>query len=243
MKIKPLIICHSIIALLLITFFWPFTRAYWDVLDLACFKFLNSTLVGHPKWQLFWALTNHKLTDWVEDLVFISFFAVAIRAAPRGQRLQRAAQFLFTILYAACIIFFVNRMLFREHLDIPRSSPTLVVQDCVRLSDEIPWMKIKDDASSSFPGDHGTTLFLFAASYAFYSGRKFGFYAFLYAAFRTLPRLIAGAHWATDVLIGSSVITLFYLSWAFCTPLHLWVTERFEAFLKLFSRKKEPARP
>jgi len=237
MKLKPLILCHVGILLLLGTFFWPPARAVWDWCDTALFKLLNGTLEDRPRWQLFWALANHKLADWFEDAVFIAFFVLAVRAAPRGERLRRSAQFVFCILYAALIIFFVNRVLFREHLDIPRDSPTLVVSPCVRLSDEITWMSIKDDATSSFPGDHATTLLLFAASYAFYSGRRLGAWAAAYTVFRALPRLIAGAHWFSDVAVGSGAIALFFLGWAFYTPLHTWAVGWIEAFFLLFTRR------
>lgn len=243
MKIKPLLFCHLAIFLLLGSFFWSTTRAYWDALDVACFKLLNGTLEGRPQWQLFWALANHKLTDWIEDLVFIAFFAISIRAAPKSLRLQKAAQFVFLVLFAATIIYSVNRVLFRKNLHIPRDSPTLVVSNSVRLSDEIHWFHIKDDATSSFPGDHATTLLLFAAGYAFYSGRKLGFYACLYAVFRSLPRLIAGAHWLTDIVIGSSTITLFFLSWAFCTPFAAFAAGRLETFFRLFQRKLDKREP
>lgn len=239
MKLKTLALCNLGVILLLGSFFSPMTRVYWDMLDIGCFKLLNTTLEGHPKWQLFWALVNHKLTDWIEDFVFITFFILAIRAVPKNLRVQKVAQFLFLVLYAATIIYFVNRVLFREHFDIPRDSPTLVVSPCVRLSDEIPWLHIKDDATSSFPGDHATTLLFFAAGYTFYTGRKLGLYAYLYAFFRIIPRLIAGAHWLTDITIGSAPIVLFFLSWAFCTPFASLATKQIETFFSLFRRKKE----
>lgn len=233
MKWKPLIFCHLAAILLVVSYFTHF----WDAIDLNLFKWLNSTLEDRPKWQYFWALANHKLTDWVEDIVFIAFFAVAVVRSP--ERMKKTAQFIFTILYAALIIYFINRILFREYLEIPRESPSLVVKDCIRLSDEIPSMSIKDYSTSSFPGDHATTLVLFAASYTFYAGRKLGAWAWGYAAFRALPRLIAGAHWLSDIMIGSGAISLFFLSWAFCTPLHVYATYYIERIMNLCRRQKK----
>lgn len=238
MKIKPLLFVHLAILILAGTFFWPVTRPLWDALDLSVFKTLNGTLKGHHYAQVFWALINHQLTDWVEDLVFIAFFVIAIRAAPRGEKLRRTAQCIFLLLYAACIIFFVNRMLFRESFDIPRNSPTLVVSHCTRISDEIFWLKVKDDSTSSFPGDHATTLLLFAGGYTLIAGWRLGRYACLYALFRALPRLIAGAHWFTDIAVGSLSITLFFLAWGYLTPLHIWMTSAIESFLRLFTIKR-----
>ncbi|MBS0615952.1 MAG: phosphatase PAP2 family protein [Verrucomicrobia bacterium] len=238
MKLKPLLFCHLVIAILLGTFFWPATRPFWDAIDLSVFKTLNGTLKHHHYLQVFWALINHQLTDWIEDLVFITFFVLAIRAAPRGERLRRTAQCLFLLLFAACVIFFVNRMLFRESFDIPRDSPTIVVPHATRISDEVFWLKIKDDSTSSFPGDHATTLLLFAGGYTLIAGWRLGRWAFLYALFRALPRLIAGAHWFTDIAVGSMSITLFFLGWAYLTPIHVWGTRAIETFLRLFTRRQ-----
>ena len=34
-----------------------------------------------------------------------------------------------------------------------------------------------------------------------------------------LPRLVAGAHWISDDLVGGLVLTLLALAWGYCTPL------------------------
>ena len=238
MRLKPLLYCHLVILFLMGTFFWAPTRVYWDILDVAVFKFLNGTLKGNLGLQTFWALANHKLTDWVEDFIFIAFFGLAIYQAGRGARLRKASQFVFCILFAATMLYGVNKVLFREHLKIPRPSPSLVVTPCIRVSDNIPWLKTKERAGSSFPGDHATTVIFFAVSYTFFAGRRLGAYAIVYALIRTLPRLIIGAHWFTDVFVGSGVIVLFFSSWALCTPFHFWVTNWIESFLKMFSYRR-----
>jgi membrane-associated phospholipid phosphatase len=200
---------------------------------------INSTLENRPTWQLFWAMANHKLADWIEDLVVLGFFIAYVRAAHKSLRLHRVSQLIFCVVYIAAIIYFVNRMIFRENLNIPRLSPTLVVDDSIRLSREIPWMKIKDDSSKSFPGDHGTTALLFASSFAFLAGWRLGILAALYAAFLCMPRLITGAHWLSDVVVGSGTITIVFLSWAFCTPLFARFTSACERFFhRVASLKK-----
>ncbi len=239
MKWKPLLLCHLAIAVLLGSFLWPATRALWEIFDIAVFKFLNHTLVGHPWVQVFWAFVNHKRVDLVEDAVFLLFFILAIKAAPKKNRLRRSAEFLFCILLAGSIIYFVNRTLLRNHVLIPRESPSLVVAPCIRLSEEVPWLLVKDETIASFPGDHATTLLLFTVLYTFFAGRKLGFYALLYAVFRILPRLIVGAHWFSDVVVGSGCLVLFFLSFALCTPFHTWMIDRIEKFLNLWRKKHE----
>lgn len=234
-NLKILLLCHLAIAFLLGTFFWPETRVYWDKLDLACFQFLNGTLEGHRTWQVFWALANHKNADWVEDVVILGFFMTYIRAAHKSFRPRRIAELIFFILYTAAIIYFVNKTIFRETLDIHRASPTLVVDSCFRLSEAIPWLEIKDYATRSFPGDHATTAILFAANIFYFAGWRMGAVASLYALLLCLPRLFTGAHWFSDIFIGSGCIIIFCLSWAFCTPLYSLFISLLE---KPFSRKR-----
>ncbi|HEX2579111.1 MAG TPA: phosphatase PAP2 family protein, partial [Rhabdochlamydiaceae bacterium] len=194
----------------------------------AIFKFLNQSLEGHPWIQIFWATVNHKKADLVEDGVFLLFFILAIRAAPKEKRMRRTAEFIFCILLAGSLIYFVNRTLLSKSHSIHRESPSLVITPCVRLSQEIPWMVIKDKTVNCFPGDHATTLLFFTVLYTFYAGRKLGTIASLYALFRILPRLIVGAHWASDIIVGSSCLVLFFLSLALCTPFHLWCIDKIE---------------
>ncbi len=235
-KLKILLLWHLIGALLFASLFWPVTAAYWKVIDIAFFKMINSTLRDRPNWQLFWALANHKLADWVEDFCVLGFFIAYVRQAHKSLRLRKVSELLFCILYIAAIIYYVNRWFFRENYSIPRPSPTLVVDDSVRLSKEISWMKIKDDSSKCFPGDHGTTALLFAASFTILAGWRLGVLASLYAAFLCMPRLITGAHWLSDVVVGSGTITIIFLSWAFCSPLFTRFTNGCERLFKKIAK-------
>ena len=233
-KLKGLLLCHVIGALLFASLFWPVTKMVWDAIDVAFFKFINSTLRNHPNWQLFWAFANHKIADWIEDLCVLCFFIAYVRNGLKSLRKRKIAELLFCVLYIGSILYFINRILFRENLDIPRLSPTLVVDDSVRLSEEISWMSVKDDSSKSFPGDHGTTALLFAASFTYLAGWRMGVLACLYGAFLCMPRLITGAHWLSDVIVGSGTITIICLSWAFCSPLFARFTAACERLFGIF---------
>ena len=216
--------------------FLPWTQKVWQIIDISFFKWINQSLLDRPLWQLFWALANHKLADWVTDVCILCFFIIYVRRAPKGLRLKRVAQLLFFIFYIAAIIYFVNGMFFREHWTLPRLSPTRVIENSVRLSHEIPWMKIKDGSSQSFPGDHGTTALLFAASFTYLAGWRLGILSCFYAAFLCMPRLITGAHWLSDIVVGSGSITLLFLAWALYTPLFSRATDLFERFLAWIGR-------
>lgn len=240
MRWKPLLISFGIIAFLCGTFFSPWTQPLWESLDLAIFKFLNSMLKDNKFLQYFWATVNHKRMDLVEDAVFILFFIWGIKSAPKGERWKKTAQFLFCILIAACVIGFVNRNYLRFNVPFPRESPSLVVSPCVRITDEIPWKDLKDETIASFPGDHATTLLLFGLLFSAFVPRRLAACAWVYVVFRILPRLIVGAHWFSDVAVGSVTIALFFASCFLYTPLGRVIIDAIEKVGIRWRPKKTP---
>jgi len=234
MKIKTLFICHLCIAFLLGTFLWPVTKVYWDLLDLFFFRLLNDPLENNKLLQYFWAFSNHKAADWIEDIVFFIFFYLYVSTPSEKNKLRKVAELSFCVLLIAFIIFFINKTFFREQVRILRDSPTLLIDQCVRLSYEIPWLSIKDTSPKCFPADHATTALLFAFTYSFLMRHRLSILACLYSIYLCLPRMATGAHWLSDVLVGSGTIALFFLSWAYCTPVHQNIVDYLERFLRLF---------
>ena len=131
----------------------------------------------------------------------------------------------------------VNGILFPEFIHIPRKSPTMVDKTAFRLSSVIDWITVKDHSRKSFPGDHATTAVLFTWMIFYLMGWRKGLLAIFYAVFFCLPRLITGAHWLTDVLIGSGSIATVMSSIAFGTPLANTSINLLEKGLKKLSRR------
>jgi len=236
-RLKPLLITHLLIAVGFITLFSPLTHGFWQAIDLYFFKMLNNTLHWARPWQVLWALANHKYADWIEDIVIIIFSYMYIRNGVKEQKLYRISQILFILLYSAFIIAFVNKTVFHDWIKISRDSPTLVVDSCIKLSEHISWLKIKDGSTKSFPGDHATTAIIFGATFIYLGSRKMKIFASIYAVFLCLPRMILGAHWLTDVIIGSGSIALFFLIWAVCSPISERSIKAIERCLNLFRKK------
>lgn len=236
---RKLFISHVIVLLLALSFIAPLTTFLWDMIDIFCFRMLNEPLRSSVAWQVVWGLANHKWADWVHDLVFLILIIAAVRSFPKEERPRKIAEFIFLLLYIAAIIFFVNRVLFREHLQLERISPTLALANPVKMSQVISWLKLKHTSTRSFPGDHATTAILFALGYAYYAPRKLAIFGFLYGGLICLPRLVAGAHWASDILVGSLSIALICLSWAFYSPLGCKIICYIEKILKRFVRAYE----
>lgn len=238
MNYKKLLIPLLIVFVAWITWLTPATRPAWDFLDQKTFQFLNRWVHYSPFWQNFWAFTGTRAMDWIHDVVMLLFFFFSIKWASQALKMRKVAELIFSILFIAFVICMVNGVLFPEFIHMPRKSPTMVDKEAFRLGSVIEWAKIKDHSRKSFPGDHATTATLFACLIFHLMGKRAGLVATLYALFFCLPRLIAGAHWLTDNLIGSASIAIVFTSLAFGTPFANWVITMLEKGLLKLRRNK-----
>ncbi len=206
------------IILLVSSLLFPPTRHLWDLVDQKLFLFLNSWIATNKFSQNFWAIINYKRFDWVHDIIFLTFFAIFIKQAPKGERLNRILQLLFAVAFIALIIL-VSKHLFSTIFHIPRDSPSLYFPDCTRLSEEVTWLRVKDYSRSSFPSGHGITACFFVGIVHILMSARMGLFAIFYAIFFILPRLIVGSHWLSDTLVGSASIAILSLAVGYCTPL------------------------
>jgi membrane-associated phospholipid phosphatase len=244
-NLRALLLSHAIILAILTIVLFPYTRNILSALDRWCFYALNGSLDGSPSWQLFWALANHKVADWIHDTVFLGLIILAVLAVPKRERLQKIAQFIFSGICIAAVIYWINRGLFRENPACGRLSPSLELPDAIRLSPIFPTLHVKDASSQSFPGDHATTALLFGLYYHYYAHKKLALLGWLYAILICLPRLVVGAHWLSDVVIGSGSIALFFSSWVLYSPLGFYATGLIERLLRgckqwIWHRYSEP---
>jgi membrane-associated phospholipid phosphatase len=206
----------SIAALLLFSKFTPPFDAMWQQLDMAVFRATNASLSWGSAWQWLWGITNHRAFDAVGGgffLVIFCWFIYRGRGEERGRRLA-AGGFIFA--WTVMVLDISSDWVFNFH----HPSPTLSVPDAVRLSELVPNFKLKDSSGGSFPGDHGTALIMFAAMTGYYAGRRLGMLAAAGAVLFALPRLMSGAHWLSDIAVGSVSVALVALSLALATPLH-----------------------
>lgn len=237
MNYKKLLIPLLVVFVAWVTWLTPATRPAWDFLDQKTFQFLNRWVHHNAFWQNFWAFTGTRAMDWIHDVVMLLVFFFSIKWASQALKMRKVAELIFSVLFIAFVICMVNGILFPEFIHIPRKSPTMVDKEAFRLGSVIDWAKIKDHSRKSFPGDHATTATLFACLIFHIMGKRAGFGATLYAIFFCLPRLIAGAHWLTDNLIGSASIAIIFTSLAFGTPFANWVITMIENKLLKMGRK------
>ncbi len=219
-RIKQLILAHLlVIGLVSSIFYLPLYNLIWKSLDEGCFRFLSQSVVGSPFWQNFWAIANHRIGDAIEDVFFAIFFVWLIKVTPQGEKLKKSAEFLFLALLTTAVVLLANNLLFKQIIHIKRFSPSLILESLPRLCDSVSWIKVKGGSKASFPSDHATTAVMFVVDFLLISrNRLLTWSVCLYGAFLCCPRMVAGAHWLTDILCGSVSVVLIVFGWALFTP-------------------------
>lgn len=183
---------------------------FWKDLDAAVFFFFNERLVKGSAWLTVTAYTNLRIFDVIAfaamALVFLRYF---VKQPPEGRRKMISMGVL--MLLSAVVIKQCGRFLPIEH-----ASPSLSFENINRLTALVD-ISTKDSSGNSFPGDHGVMLMIFTA----FLGCYFGWLAFLAGAtlviIFSMPRIASGAHWFSDVYVGSLGICLITMSWLLFT--------------------------
>jgi membrane-associated phospholipid phosphatase len=124
-------------------------------------------------------------------------------------------------------------------LPVKHPSPTLTFDNINRVS-ELTGIPTKDASGDSFPGDHGMMLIIFSCFMLRYFGRGAFAIALLITLVFSLPRVMIGAHWFTDIAVGSLSVVLVGASWVLMTPCSDWIVDRLN---RLLPGKHRPSQP
>lgn len=184
----------------------------WDRWDLATFRLVNGWLGESSRWADLVAITNHRLFD-LAVLACMGGILAACFFQLQGRERHRLVAMGVVMLLGALLI---NQ--FGHLLPISRPSPTLMVAGALRVS-ELSQIPTKDSAGDSFPGDHALFLMIFAGFALRYLPRWAGIVAVLMVPLFSAPRILAGAHWLTDVYVGALSLALLCLPPLLLTPL------------------------
>ena len=216
---KKLLKSLLIFSLIIISWFAGPTNRLWDLLDVNCAKSFNYLFVHSRVWQSIAIFFNSRSADWIFDIVMIVFFAISFRK----NRTRSLTTLLLAITICAAIqvtnfrVF--SRRIVPNTFQYQRKSPSITLANFVRVQDLIPNCKTKDSSEHCFPGDHATTCALFVIASTILYGRIYGTAAFFSSLPILLARCFVGAHWISDIIVGSYAMALLYLSLLFYTPL------------------------
>ncbi|GAB5071452.1 phosphatase PAP2 family protein [Citrobacter sedlakii] len=198
---------------LFMSWYLPAQHGIWSTADSSIFHFFNQRLVESRAFLWLVALTNNRAFDGCSLLamgcLMLSFW---LKETPAGRR--RIVMTGLVMLLTAVILNQLGQAL----LPVKRASPTLSFEHIYRVS-ELLHIPTKDASRDSFPGDHGMMLLIFAAFMLRYFGKTAGAIGLLIALVFAFPRVMIGAHWLTDIVVGSLTVVLIGLPWCLMTPL------------------------
>lgn len=235
---KRIVYAHVAVFLLLATWIIPPFSTLWTHIDYHAFRFFNSWIAESFLSQQFWGFASTHTFDWIHDVIMFFFLLPYLKNGPKAEMAKRISSVLYLVLATGLTISVVNKTIFPQAFNIKRSSPSAIYEDAVRLKDKVEWVRVKDKSSRSYPGDHGATACAFGYTIFFLMGWRRGLLISPYVFFFCLPRLIAGAHWITDIVMGSLCIMIISLTWATSTPFYQFATQKMAAGLQyLFNRR------
>ncbi len=191
-RVPALVVLQLAALALLATWLWPPLRATWDRLDAATFALVMLAVLIRG------------------GLVF---------AAGRMREAFYAFAAILVLLLAIRTAVFSPLV---AHFHWQRASPSLTVKGAVLISELFPgWqglLHVKDSSGRAFPGDHASVLMLWALFVSAFAGGWRRWLVWSLAALFMLPRVVAGAHWLSDVLVGGTFLALTTIAWGLCTP-------------------------
>ena len=222
----PLILLINAAGLaLFLSWYIPVNHGFWSFLDANIFHFFNQKLVESRAFLWLVAITNNRAFDGCALLamgcLMLSFW---LKETPAGRR--RIIIIGLVMLLSAVVV----NQLGQAFIPVKRASPTLTLENIHRVSDLLH-IPTKDASKDSFPGDHGMMLLIFSAFMLRYFGKVAGFIALIIFVVFAFPRVMIGAHWFTDIAVGSLTTVLIGLPWLLMTSFSDRVIRFFDNYL------------
>lgn len=197
---------------LFLSWFLPANHGVWFEIDKSIFFGFNHLMGESYPFAVLVALTNFRGFDLVSLLAMGAlYFSFWRQCDPEGR--CRMGAILITMIITSVLLNQLGHLLPVKH-----PSPTGFFHHILRAG-ELTGIPTKDHAGDSFPGDHGIMLLSFTCFMWRYFGQRAGIWALVITLVFSLPRVMAGAHWFTDIAVGSIAIILVGMSWVLLTPL------------------------
>ena len=222
-NLRRLVILNAL-GVALLACWWIPALDFWPTLDSDVFWDFNQFITPlNPHWDTLLGILNTRAFDAVAFAMMGVLFCWAMLNDQQPARYRRWTSIGITMLLTAGLLsLFVLRAISYGH-----ASPTRFFSHAQHLS-ELVSFKTKDSASNSFPGDHGLMLMVFASFMLAFAPRRTALCSLAFVVLLSAPRIMVGAHWFSDVYLGSLSIALIALPWVLCTPLATTVARGME---------------
>lgn len=215
-QLITILVLNALGLALFFSWYLPENHGAWFTLDKNLFYWFNERLATNKALLWLVAITNFRPFDAVSLLAMGAlYYSFWRRDTPQGRR--RLLAIGIAMLLTAVVLNQLGHL-----IPVSHPSPTKYFPDVHHVT-TLTGIPTKDASSDSFPGDHGMMLMIFAS----FMLRYFGVRAFLIAVGIVLifatPRIMIGAHWFTDVAVGSLSVVLVGTSWWLITPGSDWL--------------------
>ncbi|MDW8846932.1 phosphatase PAP2 family protein [Erwinia sp. MMLR14_017] len=197
---------------LFFSWYLPVNHGFWFQLDKNIFYWFNDRLLTNKPLLWLLAVTNFRAFDGVSLLamggLYLHFWR---RETPPGRR--RLLAIGIAMLICAVVLNQLGHL-----IPVSHPSPTKFFPDVNHVT-KLTGIPAKDASTDSFPGDHGMMLMIFACFMLRYFTRRAFMIAVAIVIVFASPRIMIGAHWFTDVVVGSLSVVLVGMSWCLLTPI------------------------
>lgn len=214
-NLQWIIICNILGVVLFFSWYITHLSGFWFEIDKAIFYTFNQMLTTSKAFMYFVAFINLRAFDIVAFVAMLGiFYSYYRKSNVEGKR------WLFCVGVAMLLSAIVMKQ-FDKMLDIDRVSASVFFEEMyhnVNFVSVLSGWPSKDRSASSFPGDHGMMLLIFVAFMWKYMGKAAFYKALAVFVIFSFPRIMGGAHWFTDVFVGSMSFALVILSWILLSP-------------------------
>ncbi|MGX8942954.1 phosphatase PAP2 family protein [Symbiopectobacterium sp. Eva_TO] len=196
---------------LFFSWYLPANHGFWFTLDSAIFFYFNQHLATSSLLLYMVAITNNRAFDACALLAMGLLYFYHYQRGDSTER-QRLLIIGVVMLITAVVLNQLGHLLPVQH-----ASPTYYFSDINRVGELTGW-PTKDASRDSFPGDHGMMLMIYSAFMLRYFPRRSFLISLVIVVVFTAPRVMIGAHWFTDIAVGSLSVVLVALSWWLISP-------------------------
>lgn len=214
-NLQWIIICNILGVVLFFSWYITHLSGFWFEIDKAIFYTFNQMLTTSKAFMYFVAFINLRAFDIVAFVAMLAiFYSYYRKSNVEGKR------WLFCVgvamIFSAIIMKQFDKMFTFDRISASGYFEQLYHN--VSFVSQLSGWPAKDYSASSFPGDHGMMLLIFVAFMWKYIGKSAFFKALAVFIIFSFPRIMGGAHWFTDVFVGSMSFALVILSWILLSP-------------------------
>lgn len=157
---------------------------------------------------------NHYLERYLN--IFIMFVGSLYAIISRCDELKKMCLHFIYVLVALELAVLFNHLIFESLHPFGRISPNIALH-LSKISNLYPNSALKVESFNTFPGGHAFAFFMWAFMYHRMVSKRVSHTFIFIATIMSLPRVLVGLHWITDVLY-SVYLALGYRYFAFSIP-------------------------